>query len=1538
MHLFHNFIKTLKKIFVWLLIALITIQVTGYIALQFPATQTLIIKEIVKVASKQINGKIDIGKIYFTFFNKVILQDVTIVSTEQSALLDSLKHNFHHTDTLLHCGKISVSLKSTELMKLKVRLNRIYIEDGLFAIQNEGGQGMTNLSRIFKIDPNRERDTTKKGIPINLLANSLKIKNFRFILNNPDKYIPKGDSIINFTNLDVRNINIDINNVRIERDTIFGRIKKISGCDKSGFALRELNGNIELSSTEARIKDLILADNYTRVIANYFSMKYSSPRDLGEFTELVKLGVELNDSYLSFKTIGRIAPSLYNSTLGLFISGKVSGPVCDLRSKSIQVKSKSGDTFLDVSVRMTGLPDIEQTMSVVEINNCHTTSNDVSRVVGAINGKSGIEFFKRLAPDIKYMFKGSLIGLPDDFVAHGLLTSKAGDIDVDILLKNDLKLNGFVIKGNVVSHNFDVGKVISAKALGELDMKGSISALVTKRSGISLSIDSVKIDKLGFNGYNYSNITAVGKYNNRYFDGRIVCHDPNLDFRFQGLFSFDTKKESRYNFFADVPHANLAALNIDNRDTISVMGLRTIANFTTTSQKDIVGNINVTNATYRNSNGEHKLGPIKLTSHAGNRSYNILLTAPFIDAEFDGTAPATSFIKKLVAVTMYSNAGNLFSTNKGSLSSEKLKQIHNDGNSYSLKVKTNNSSALCQFILPGLYIEENTEIDTYINETNQFEFALNSGGIVYNRNFVKELDLKINNRDSLLNLDMSGDNIRIAGMRMDSTTFTLKGKENLFDANFAFRNTSQEKNNANIGTTIGFLKDSIRFTLDSNSHIMLKGNRWQLNPSEIILADSSIIIDKFRINNGSQYLSANGLLSKERKDSLSLGLNRFDIKIFNLFLNKPFNVEGYFSGNARISTFGDNSNIFLDLTGDSVYVYNNPVGVMKIMSKWYQPEKRFNILVNSKLDGRRNMNVTGYFKPEGNYLNLDGSLDNLSVSYFEPFLADIISKSSGTFSGNVNLSGPIDRLKLNGEDCRFDSFRFTVNYTKVPYTLNGPVILNENGIFANGLEVSDNYGNKGSVSGGLHYHYFRDARIDANITFRNLECLKTRESDNEYFYGNAFATGSFGIKGPFNNILLDINVRPEEKTALHIPLSSSENATQTNLLTFKEPANKKITNFYDSLMLNRTKAKSATQMEVLLRANANPNADIFIEINKSLGDIIRANGNGLINLDINPTKNVFDIFGDYVINEGNYKFVLSGFGFATKDFIIQPGGTIHFNGGIDNTTLNLTAIYRTKTAINTLIADTSSVSTRRTVNCEIIMSGNLMNPELKFNIDIPDLDPTTKVRVESALNTEGKIQKQFAALLISGGFLPDEQSGITNNSTILYSNVSEILSNQINTILQQLGIPLDLGFNYQPGEKGTDIFDVAVSTQLFNNRLSINGSIGNDPYQSSTNRGVIGNVDVELKLDKSGKMRMNLFSHAADQYSNYLDDSQRSGIGISYQQEFYRFKDIFRKKSKEQKEYEKREKERKKMERKEARLKKKGIITTDDTQTGLNAQ
>ena len=226
--------------------------------------------------------------------------------------------------------------------------------------------------------------------------------------------------------------------------------------------------------------------------------------------------------------------------------------------------------------------------------------------------------------------------------------------------------------------------------------------------------------------------------------------------------------------------------------------------------------------------------------------------------------------------------------------------------------------------------------------------------------------------------------------------------------------------------------------------------------------------------------------------------------------------------------------------------------------------------------------------------------------------------------------------------------------------------------------------------------------------------------------------------------------------------------------------------------------------------------------------------------------------------------------------------------------LDIDGIYSTKASVATLIADTSAVSARRTVNCGIGISGKLREPQLSFSIDVPDLDPTTKSKVESALNTEDKVQRQFIALLISGGFLPDEQSGVVNNSNVLYSNLAEIMAGQLNNILQKLDIPLDFGLNYQSNDSGTNIFDVAVSTQLFNNRVIVNGNVGNRDNRYSAGADVVGDLDIEIKLDKPGQVRLNLFSHSADDYTTYLDNTQRNGVGVTYQREFNTFKEFFR--------------------------------------------
>ena len=153
----------------------------------------------------------------------------------------------------------------------------------------------------------------------------------------------------------------------------------------------------------------------------------------------------------------------------------------------------------------------------------------------------------------------------------------------------------------------------------------------------------------------------------------------------------------------------------------------------------------------------------------------------------------------------------------------------------------------------------------------------------------------------------------------------------------------------------------------------------------------------------------------------------------------------------------------------------------------------------------------------------------------------------------------------------------------------------------------------------------------------------------------------------------------------------------------------------------------------------------------------------------------------------------------------------------------------------------------------------------------------------------------MVSLLLSGSFMPDEQSGIVNNSAMIYSNLAEIMAGQFNSILQKLDIPLDFGLNYQPTETGTNIFDVAVSTQLFNNRFLVNGAFGNREYRNSSGEDMAGDLDIEIKLDKKGLFRLNLFSHSADDYTNYLDNTQRNGVGVTFQREFDSFIEFFRK-------------------------------------------
>jgi hypothetical protein len=157
-------------------------------------------------------------------------------------------------------------------------------------------------------------------------------------------------------------------------------------------------------------------------------------------------------------------------------------------------------------------------------------------------------------------------------------------------------------------------------------------------------------------------------------------------------------------------------------------------------------------------------------------------------------------------------------------------------------------------------------------------------------------------------------------------------------------------------------------------------------------------------------------------------------------------------------------------------------------------------------------------------------------------------------------------------------------------------------------------------------------------------------------------------------------------------------------------------------------------------------------------------------------------------------------------------------------------------------------------------------------------------------------------LLVMGQFFTPEylkgrQDFQANSSNLVGATTSDILSNQLSNWLSQISNDFDIGFKYRPGDQvNTNQMEVALSTQIFNNRVTINGNIGNNSrLQTNTTNAanpVVGEVEVYVKLNKSGKLQLKAYNRANDDLI-YDTSLYKQGIGITFREEFDTLSDLF---------------------------------------------
>ena len=151
----------------------------------------------------------------------------------------------------------------------------------------------------------------------------------------------------------------------------------------------------------------------------------------------------------------------------------------------------------------------------------------------------------------------------------------------------------------------------------------------------------------------------------------------------------------------------------------------------------------------------------------------------------------------------------------------------------------------------------------------------------------------------------------------------------------------------------------------------------------------------------------------------------------------------------------------------------------------------------------------------------------------------------------------------------------------------------------------------------------------------------------------------------------------------------------------------------------------------------------------------------------------------------------------------------------------------------------------------------------------------------------------FFSLLVLNTFLPPPGSDASyDHAGVGTTTSSELLSNQLSNWLSKISNDFDIGVNYRPGDElSNQELELALSTQLFNDRLILDGNLGlsdreNVSSEAQNTNNLIGDISVEYKITEDGKIRIKAFNNSNEFSLENTNSAYTQGVGVSYKEEY----------------------------------------------------
>jgi hypothetical protein len=484
----------------------------------------------------------------------------------------------------------------------------------------------------------------------------------------------------------------------------------------------------------------------------------------------------------------------------------------------------------------------------------------------------------------------------------------------------------------------------------------------------------------------------------------------------------------------------------------------------------------------------------------------------------------------------------------------------------------------------------------------------------------------------------------------------------------------------------------------------------------------------------------------------------------------------------------------------------------------------------------------------------------------------------GTASGNLSVNGFESFPRIEG-DVISNGVTLTVPYLGTHYEVDGKVEVRPDGFLMDQWTLFDASGAEARFNGTVLHRNFKDWNLDFGIEIsdRAITLMNIPITDDALFYGTASGTGDINVSGFGPMLEIDASLTTEEGTDFALPMDSQSDVDYVDFVRFKKSSTETETPAIRRGTFSNTRINLGIDVE--------NGAQARIVFNRKVGDEIVGNATGHLDLEVNDFEQL-DMTGNLEITEGAYHFTLQNW--FNKRFDIQPGSTISWEGDPYDAQLNVATTFTTRAALDPLLPETDDLPGRIPVDLQLTLNGSLLRPGLDFNVAVPTADSRIQALVEGALVSEEEVQRQALGLLTLNQFIPSDPTEAAIGGFIQPAQSTQFLANQLGHWISQIAPAMDVGLDYaQDALSGEQAVGLALSTQLLNDRLHIEGEVGAQTTGTVNAEDFqIQDLTVSFDLTEDGGIQLTGHSRQNASLTNAIEGEAVQGVGIRFKWEF----------------------------------------------------